>query len=144
MDKKGFTLMELMVTVAIIGILAAIAIPSYTSYMQRGRMAAAYSDIQVISLLEEKAYAQNGQYTTYAGLVNTFGLKVADVQKYYNLDINLFTNTSTNDRFVIYAEPKNNYIKRRPCMRSDGLQGYSTVTEASWGDCATAEEWTGR
>ncbi len=144
MDKKGFTLMEIMITVVVIGILAAIAIPSYTSYMQRGRMAAAYADIQMISLLEEKAFAQDGQYTTYAGLVNNYGLKIDAVQKYYDLDINLSTNTSTNDRFVIYAEPKNNFIKKRPCMRSDGLQGYSTVTEAAWGNCATAEEWTGR
>lgn len=144
MDNKGFTLIELMVTVAIIGILAVIAIPSYTSYMQRGRMAAAYADIQTISLLEEKGFAENGQYKTYAGLENTFGLKIDDVQKYYNLDINLSTNISTNDRFVIYAEPKNNYIKRRPCMRSDGLQGYSTASDPGWGNCATAEEWTGR
>jgi type IV pilus assembly protein PilE len=143
MDKKGFTLIELMITVAIVGILAAIAIPAYTSYMQRGRMAAAYADIQTISLIEEKAFADSGEYKSYADLVSNYGLKIADVQTYYDLDINLSTNTSANDRFVIYAEPKNNYIKKRPCMRSDGLQGYSSVTNPTWSDCTVAE-WTSK
>jgi type IV pilus assembly protein PilE len=144
MDKKGFTLVELMITVAIVGILAAIAIPSYTRYVQRGRMGAAYADIQIISMIEEKAFADTGQYKDYAALTSTYGLKVVDVQKYYTLDINLSTNTSTDDRFVLYAEPTNNYIHKRPCMRSDGLQGYSTAANPSWGDCATATEWTTR
>jgi len=138
MNKKGFTLMELMITVAIVGILAAIAIPSYTSYMQRGRMAQAYTDIQTIALLEEKALAETSNYKSYADLETSYGLKIDPTQKYYDIVIN---NLST--QFVISAEPKNNYIKRRPCMRSDGLQGYSTVASPSYSDCSE-EEWKGK
>jgi len=58
----GFTIIELMVVVAIIGILAAIAIPGYIGYRLRAERSVAWTDLQALRLLEEQFYAENNFY----------------------------------------------------------------------------------
>ena len=52
-NEKGFTLIELLIVVAIIGILAAIAIPQFSQYRIRGYNSAANSDIRNIKIAQE-------------------------------------------------------------------------------------------
>ncbi len=61
-DNKGFTLIELMIVVAIIGILAAIAIPQFAAYRQRSFNSAATSDLRNFKTVMEAHYADFQQY----------------------------------------------------------------------------------
>jgi len=65
--QSGFTLMELMVVVAIIGILAAVAYPNYTDSVRRGDRSAARSALLDVQQFMERYYAANNRYSLPQG-----------------------------------------------------------------------------
>lgn len=60
--NSGFTLIELMITIVIIAILAAIALPSYQNYIKRTNIKAAQTDLVSLSLVFENYYQRNLSY----------------------------------------------------------------------------------
>lgn len=64
--RKGFSLIELMIAVTIIGILSAIAIPTYMGVQKRARRSEFKTNLEVLRLLEEKAFAERGAYVAGA------------------------------------------------------------------------------
>ena len=79
-DEKGFTLIELMIVIAIIGILAAIAIPQFSAYRTRSYNSAADSDLRNAATAQEAYYVDNQSYintpTTLIGSV--YGLYTSE------------------------------------------------------------------
>lgn len=61
---RGFTLIELMIAVAIVGILAAVAYPSYTDYVRKSRRADARSALLDIAARQERRFSQLNNYSS--------------------------------------------------------------------------------
>lgn len=68
--QNGFTLIELMITVVIIGILASIAMPAYQEYVKRGHRAAAQSEMMDIANRQQQFFLANRVYAADAGALS--------------------------------------------------------------------------
>lgn len=105
--QTGFTLIELMVTVAIIGIITAIALPNYSEYVRRGTLPEAFSRLANTRIQLEQFYQNNRNYGT-----GTCG------------------NDGTADRVSLTAEANNFALT---CALAGGGQGYTLTATGSTG-----------
>lgn len=99
-SKKGITLIELLAVIVIIGILAAVAIPTYTGYMVRARRADAKTALEQLRAAQEMRRAERGSYSTdITELRNTWGVPATSGDYVINL------NSSTATTYVGEAQP---------------------------------------
>lgn len=86
-SSRGFTLIEIMITVAIIGILAAIALPAYQNYVLRAGRTEGQAALMDISARLEQYYLGNKAYTT--DITGTTGLNTKDETESNRYDIDV-------------------------------------------------------
>jgi type IV pilus assembly protein PilE len=110
-STTGFTLIELMITVAIVAILAAVAYPSYTEYIARSRRSDAKSVLTETAQWIERQYTVSNAYNLRGdgSALNTAALPYPEAPrdggaKYYTIQ---FASAPTNSAFTIEAVPKN-------------------------------------
>jgi prepilin-type N-terminal cleavage/methylation domain-containing protein len=127
---QGFSLIELLIVISIIGIMAAVAIPRLNAYLKQGRETAAISSLQEIHRSQASYYSSKGKYGTLQELVDsellkpTFGEgKVVGGYTYTSSDV-------TSNQFTIHAD-----------RVSDG-DGYSDFNITEKGDIFKIENKT--
>ncbi|MDO8291301.1 MAG: type IV pilin protein [Gallionella sp.] len=84
--QKGFTLIELMIVVAVIGILASIAIPAYTDYVTRGKLVEASTQLSDARVKLEQYFQDNRTYV---------GWTCPAATKYFTFDCDTPARTAT-------------------------------------------------
>jgi len=111
--QLGFTLIELMVVVAIIGILASIAYPSYVDYVRRAKRVDAQAIMMENAQFLERYFTTNGKYSLAT-------LPKTQSPENGTADYNITTPTLTDTTYVIQAAPTGTF--------TDSLCGTLTVS----------------
>lgn len=141
--SAGFTLIELMIAVAIIAILAAIAIPSYQNYMTQTRRTEAQAALMAFAQAMERFYTQNNTYIGADGgtaaIANTFTAPAAAVYanqvpveggvKYYDLGIVNLTANSFELRANTTGVQANDGNVR---ILSNGRKEWDAANDGTW------------
>jgi type IV pilus assembly protein PilE len=127
----GFTLIELMITVAIIAVLAAVAIPNYTDYVRRSKLQEATSTLLAMRTKMEQYFQDNRSYTTPGAPVLapcTAGSSVPiPAQKYFGITCPVLTATT----YTIQADASDPSITGLRFTINEGNVRATTVTSGS-------------
>jgi len=102
----GFTLIELMIVVAIIGVIAAVAIPSYIDQVRKARRATIVNDIQECAAMQERRYTINNSYSnTICDSINNDDYDIAVVvADQANGNWNQYSITATADSTLMLQD----------------------------------------
>ena len=137
--SAGFSLIELMITVAIVGILAAIAIPAYTSYIRRAHRTDATQTLLQDAQALQRCYSQNFTYAPTAP--NTCPVVAGTVSStggYYSISVTIPSAT----QYAITATPqKSPQTSDSACASFTLLSSGQQSAQDSGGTDTTATCW---
>ncbi|MBA57220.1 MAG: pilus assembly protein PilE [Pseudomonadales bacterium] len=138
--NKGFTLVELMIVVAIIGIIAAFALPAYNQHVQKTRRADARSALQEAAARQERIYTESNSYTGDLTKLVTNADGQSSPEGYYDISVALSCSrtvggTSYSSCFTLTATAKGQQANDTQCATFTLTHAGVKSSTPAGGDC---------
>jgi type IV pilus assembly protein PilE len=133
-NHRGFTLIELMIAVVIVAILAAVALPSYNRYVQRGKISEATANLSTMRVKMEQYFQDNRTYAGACAAGTVAPLPTAGDAKYFTYSCPTKDATS----FVVQADGVGDLAGFTYTVDQGGNR--KTVS-TGWGTCANTACW---
>ena len=131
--RRGFTLIEVMIVVAIIAVLAAFAIPQYREYVLRGQLVSATNLLSSYQARMERHFQDNRDYRTVGAFITPCVAAAAERDEFFQLSCP----TLEANSFVLRATGRTGLPTAGFQFTVDQQSARSTVAPTGWGDCAT-------
>jgi len=140
--QTGFTLIELMISVAIIGIISAVAYPSYQGYMKSASRSAAQADLMSLAAAMERHKAASYSYKAAANLGTDTGKPAIYAQHspsaepYSSRRYDLYISQSSGNTYLIEAKPVTGTLTAsdgKVALYSDGRRAWDINNDGSIG-----------
>lgn len=102
-DTRGFTLIEMMIVIVVIGLLAAVAFPSFMDSIRKGRRSEAFAALSAVQQAQERWRGNNANYTTTLASLN---VPTPTASGYYDLTITAPSTGTLANGYIVIAEGK--------------------------------------
>lgn len=161
--KQGFSLIELMIAVAILGIISAIAMPSYSRYVQKAKRTEAKAEVLRIAQLQENYYVQNLSYASQLDGAGGLGFSTTKIETetgLYTVETWPLTNAGAKDTdcdgtnadpcvaYVVEAVPATGSPQSHDSscsggfrISNTGLKQAKSSTDTEWSQATGLECW---
>ena len=147
-NNSGFSLIEMMIVIAVLAIIVAVAVPSYNDYIIRSKRSEAKAMLSLVTSQQEQFFLNNKSYTTSNTAINVNASSENDLY-----DLSMICTTTAGGRCLAYevkAQPTVAGGQRRDVdcytftLTSDGTRGNEDSSPADVTDVAVIQEcWGG-
>jgi type IV pilus assembly protein PilE len=132
---KGFTLIEVMITVVIVGILAAIAYPNYTQFVAKGARADGLAGVMRIANLQEQFYLDHRSFTTDMTKLGLSADPWIVENTYYEIDTTLSGDGYTVTATAVGVQATRDTVCATITLTSVGDQGAKNSADVESKEC---------
>lgn len=127
---RGFTLIELVITVAIVGIIAAVALPSYRSYALKARRSEATAKLLDMQIQQERWRTNNNAYTNV--VANLGSPPTTPLTNHYTITVPVATATTYTIRATAIGKQVQDKQKGTSCTQLDINQSGTRTPAVCW------------